>query len=152
MPHTLPDRFREWTDTWEEAPGKEASRTQLSHLLFNKWMGTETQGRDDSTVSINKKWGQSTVGPVPAQPHINNQGAERGWKRAGQLPALPTPRDRHTDTTGTQTSFVRGASPACHTSSPKAPDTLGVAGPHPGHVCFIDLNKYKQQGRRQAHA
>lgn len=59
MPHTVPNNY----SVNGQTPGKRHREkkllmTQPSHLLFNKWMRVETQGQDNSKVSINKKWGQ----------------------------------------------------------------------------------------------
>ena len=87
-------------------------------------MGVETQGWDNSKVSINKRNGDSS-GSMPAQPHINNEVAEPEWRRGlgsrphcpGQGTNTPTPQGHRNH---------RGQKP--HPLPSKVPEILWVAG------------------------
>lgn len=108
-PHTGPDTElcseagNLGRDTGQEAPPD----TTFPHFYYSTDGYGDTR-MDNSQVSINKRNGDSR-GPVPAQPHINNETAEPEWRR-GSRPHCPG-EGTDTNTAGTQTR-ARGPSPA----------------------------------------
>ena len=97
--------------TWEETQDKKFLLTLLSHIfIIQQTDGYGDTRMDNSQVSINKR-NRDSRGPMPAQPHINNETAEPEWRwRRGSRLHCPG-EGTDTNTAGTQTR-ARGPSPA----------------------------------------
>lgn len=111
VPHTGPDRTMQWAGNLGGGARTEAPPDTTSHIFIQQMDGYGDTRTDNSQVSINKRHGDSR-GPVPAQPHINNETAEPAWRRRRGSHLHCPGQGTDTNTAGTQTTEARGPFPA----------------------------------------